>query len=59
MHDEDQELTFGGLPKFALFGHAAISELGLLSGIKRKVDFEPTKGSFWREADIRQDTDVG
>jgi hypothetical protein len=31
----------------ALFGHAAISELSLLSGVKRKLDFEPAKGSFW------------
>ena len=30
----------------ALFGHAAISELSLLSGVKRKLDFEPAKGSF-------------
>ena len=35
----------------AHFGHAAISELSLLSGVKRKLDFEPAKGSFWREAD--------
>jgi len=41
-------------PFMALFGHAAISELSLLSGAKRKSDFEPAKGSFWREADIRQ-----
>ena len=32
------------------FGHAAISELSLLSGVKRKLDFEPAKGSFWRKA---------
>jgi hypothetical protein len=37
----------------ALFGHAAISELRLLSGVMRKLDFEPAKGSFWREADAR------
>jgi hypothetical protein len=35
-------------PKVALFGHAAISELSLLSGVKRKLDLEPAKGSFWR-----------
>jgi hypothetical protein len=35
----------------ALFGHGAISELSLLSGVKRKSDFEPAKGSFWRKAD--------
>jgi len=38
----------------ALFGHATISELSLLSGVKRKLDFEPAKGSFWRKAVIRQ-----
>ena len=32
----------------ALFGHDAMSELSLLSGVKRKLDFEPAKGSFWR-----------
>jgi hypothetical protein len=36
----------------ALFGHAAISEFSLLSGVKRKLDFEPAKGRFWREAVI-------
>ena len=39
----------------ALFGHAAMSELSLLSGVKRKLDFEPAKGSFWRKAAIRVD----
>jgi hypothetical protein len=34
------------LPPLALFGHGAISELSLLSGVKRKLDFEPAKGSF-------------
>jgi hypothetical protein len=34
----------------ALFGHAAISELSLLSGVKRKLDLESAKGSFWRKA---------
>jgi hypothetical protein len=34
----------------AFFGHAAISELSLLSGAKRKLDFEPAVGSFWRKA---------
>jgi hypothetical protein len=34
----------------ALFGHAAISELSLLSGAE--VGFEPAKGSFWRNAVI-------
>jgi hypothetical protein len=37
----------------ALFGHAAICKLSLLSGVKRKLDFETTKGSFWRKAVIR------
>ena len=37
----------------ALFGHAAISELSLLSGVKRRLDLEPAKGSFWREAVVR------
>jgi len=34
----------------ALFGHAAIAELSPVSGIRRKLDFEPAKGSFWRKA---------
>lgn len=36
----------------ALLGNAAIAELTLLSGVKRKSDFEPAKGRFWREAVI-------
>jgi hypothetical protein len=36
----------------APFGHAAIAELSPVSGIKRKLDFEPAKGSFWRKADV-------
>jgi hypothetical protein len=35
-------------PLLALFAHAAISELSLLSGVKQKSDLEPAKGSFWR-----------
>jgi hypothetical protein len=42
----------------ALFGHALIPELSLLSGVKRKVDLEPAKGSFWRKAAIRRNSDV-
>jgi hypothetical protein len=38
----------------ALFGHAAISELSLRSGVKRKLDLEPAKGSFWRKTAVRQ-----
>jgi hypothetical protein len=38
----------------AHFGHAAIAELSPVSGIKRKLDFEPAKGSFWRKADGHQ-----
>jgi hypothetical protein len=38
------------LPPLALFGHGAISELSLLSGAKRKLDFKPAMGSFWRQA---------
>jgi hypothetical protein len=34
----------------ALFGHAAIAESRLLSGVKRKLDFEPGKRSFWRQS---------
>jgi hypothetical protein len=34
----------------AHFGHAAIAELSPVSGIRRKLDFEPAKGSFWRKA---------
>ena len=37
----------------ALFGHAAMSELSLLSGVKRKFDLEFAKGSFWRKAAVR------
>jgi hypothetical protein len=37
----------------ALFGRAAISELSLLSGVKRKLDIQPAKGGFWREAVVR------
>jgi hypothetical protein len=44
------QLTFA--TKSALFGHAATSELSLLSGVKRKLDFEPAKGSFWRKAAV-------
>jgi hypothetical protein len=44
----------------ALFGHAAISELSLLSGVKRKLDLEPAKGSFWRFSDLAgQASNVG
>ena len=32
------------------FRTSAISEFSLLSGVKRKLDFEPAKGRFWREA---------
>jgi hypothetical protein len=42
----------------AHFGHAAIAELSPVSGIRRKLDVEPAKGSFWRKADVRQNTDV-
>jgi hypothetical protein len=34
----------------AHFGHAAIAELSPVSGIRRKLDVEPAKGSFWRKA---------
>jgi hypothetical protein len=36
----------------AHFGRAAIAELSPVSGIRRKLDFEPAKGSFWRKAAI-------
>jgi hypothetical protein len=36
----------------ALFGRAANCKLSLLSGIKRKLDFEPAKGSFWRRVQL-------
>ena len=39
--------------KLTLFGHAAISESSLLSGVKRKFDFEAANGNFWREAVVR------
>jgi len=38
----------------ALFRPGANCELSLLSGIKRKLDFEPAQGSFWRKAAVRQ-----
>jgi hypothetical protein len=41
------------LPFMALFGHAAISELSLLLGVKRKLDFESAKGRFWRKGVVR------
>jgi hypothetical protein len=41
------------LPFLAHFGHAAIAELSPVSGIKRKLDFEPAKGSFWRKAAVQ------
>ena len=34
----------------AHFRHAAIAELSPVSGISRKLDFEPAKGCFWRKA---------
>jgi len=37
------------LPLLALFGHSVISKLGLLSGVRRKSDFELAKGGFWRK----------
>jgi hypothetical protein len=52
--------NFGRHPKktfstlSALFGHAAISELSLRSGVKRKLDLEPAKGGFWRKEDVGQ-----
>jgi hypothetical protein len=39
----------------ALFGHAPISELSLLSGVNRKLDLETPKGSYWRTTDVRLD----
>jgi hypothetical protein len=46
-------MRYARLPNLALFGHAAISELSLLSEVKQKLDLEPAKGSFWREAVVR------
>jgi hypothetical protein len=34
------------LPFMALFGRAAMSELSLLSGVKRKSDFGPVRSAF-------------
>jgi hypothetical protein len=39
----------------AHFGHAAIDELSPVSGIRRKLDVEPAKGSFWRKAVAKAD----
>jgi hypothetical protein len=33
-------------PFMALFGHGAISELSLLSGVKRKLDFRARQGQL-------------
>jgi hypothetical protein len=44
-HDE---LTASEGQLLALFGHALISELSLLSGAKRKLDLETPKGRYWR-----------
>ena len=41
----------GSFPLLALFGNGATSELNLLSGIKRKLDFEPAKGSYLADSD--------
>jgi hypothetical protein len=30
------------------FSDVSLSELSQLSGVKRKLDLEPAKGSFWR-----------
>jgi hypothetical protein len=38
----------------ALFAHAAIAELSPVSGVKRKLNFELAKGSFWRKAAVRR-----
>jgi len=34
--------------KSALFGHVPISELSLLSGAKRKLYLETSKGGYWQ-----------
>jgi hypothetical protein len=47
-----EPMSIAGCLLLALFGHAAISELSLLSGVKRKLDLEPAKGSFWRKAEV-------
>jgi hypothetical protein len=39
-------LKIDDLLLLALFGRAAISALSLLSGLKRKLDFEPAKGQL-------------
>jgi hypothetical protein len=44
--------VFSSLIKLQNFGHAAIAELSPVSGIRRKLDFEPAKGSFWRRAQL-------
>jgi hypothetical protein len=44
---------FSPLPLLALFGPAAISELSLLSGVKRKLAIGPANGRFWHFCDIR------
>jgi hypothetical protein len=41
-----------------LLGHAAVSGLSLLSGVKRKLDFETAKGGLWRKAAVHTQTAV-
>ena len=48
MLDEDQEMTFGGLPKLALFGHGARSGLDPLCAPKR-TSAERSDCSGWSE----------
>jgi hypothetical protein len=36
--------ALGELPELALFGHAGISKLSQLSGVKRKLDLDLAKG---------------
>ena len=56
---EHHEVNARALPLLTLFGHAAISELSLLSGVKQKLDFEPAKGRFWRKAAVHAQQHLG
>ena len=41
------------------FRTCLISELSLLSGVKRKLDLETPKGSFWGKAAVREMANYG
>lgn len=60
--DDDQIVLYvdsaPGRSAVGTFRTFLISELILLSGVKRKLDIETPKGGFWRKAAIRRNSDV-